>query len=331
LDNIWFTKHSLLELAEDFYNLGGAHLFLDEVHKYPSWAMEIKNIYDSYPTLQIVFTGSSMLEIFNASVDFSRRAVVYELKGLSFREFLKYENEIDLPVFELSHILKNHRTIASEITSKIKILPELNKYLEFGYYPYYKENIATYPIQIEQSINKTLNEDLPAIEKIEYTTILKIKKLLGIIAEMVPFTPNITKLSAAIEIGRHVLVKYLYLLDKAGIIQCITEPNQTLQTLSKPQKLYLENTNIIHSLAFQNINIGNVRETFFANQMRAKHKVNTAENGDFTIDENIVFEVGGKNKSYSQIKNVENAYIAADNIETGFANKIPLWLFGFLY
>jgi len=331
LDNIWFTKHSLWELAEDFYNLGGTHLFLDEVHKYQSWAIEIKNIYDSYPTLHIVFTGSSMLEIFNASVDFSRRVVVYELKGLSFREFLKYEDNLELPVIELSNILKDHRTIAAEISSKIKILPELTKYLEYGYYPYYKENIATYPVQVEQSINKTLNEDLPAIENIEYITILKIKKLLGTIAEMVPFTPNITTLSAAIEISRHALVKYFYLLDKAGVIQCITEPKQTLQTLAKPQKVYLENTNIIHSLAFQNINTGNVRETFFANQLRAIHKVNTAKSGDFTIDGNIVFEVGGKNKSNSQIKNIENAYIAADNIETGFANKIPLWLFGFLY
>jgi len=331
LDNIWFTKNSLLELAEDFYNLGGTHLFLDEVHKYQTWAMEIKNIYDSYPTLHIVFTGSSMLEIFNASVDFSRRVVVYELKGLSFREFLKYEYKIEMPVFELNDIIKNHRTIASEIASKLKILPELNKYIEYGYYPYYKENIATYPVQVEQSVNKTLYEDLPAIENIEYSTILKIKKLLGTIAEMVPFTPNITNLSAAIEIGRNALVKYLYLLDKAGIILCITEPNPTLQTLSKPQKVYLENTNIIHSLAFQNINIGNIRETFFANQLRTKHKVNTSKNGDFTIDGNIVFEVGGKNKTNSQIKNVDNAYIAADNIETGFANKIPLWLFGFLY
>ncbi|MDR2205683.1 MAG: AAA family ATPase [Flavobacteriaceae bacterium] len=331
MDNIWFTKHSLSELAEDFYNLGGTHLFLDEVHKYRSWAVEIKNIYDSYPTLHIVFTGSSILEIFNASVDFSRRAIVYELKGLSFREFLKYENEIEFPVFKLNDILNDHRTIASDITSKMKILPELRKYLEYGYYPYYKENLATYPIQVEQSINKTLNEDLPAIENIEYSTILKIKKLLATIAEMVPFTPNIAGLSASIEIGRHALVKYLYLLDKAGVIQCITESKQTVQTLSKPQKVYLENTNIIHSLAFQNVNTGNVRETFFANQLRTKHKVNTAKNGDFTIDKAIVFEVGGKSKSNFQIKNVKNSYIAADDIETGFANKIPLWLFGFLY
>jgi len=250
---------------------------------------------------------------------------------LSFREFLKYENEIEIPELKLSSILNDHRTIASEITSKIKIIPELKKYLEYGYYPYYKENIATYHVQVEQSINKTLFEDLPAIENIEYVTILKIKKLLGIIAEMVPFTPNITRLSAGIEIGRHALVKYLYLLDKSGIIQCITEQNQTIQTLAKPQKVYLENTNIIHSLALRNINVGNMRETFFANQLSAKHKVNTSETGDFTIDGNIVFEVGGKNKNNSQIKNIGNGYIAADDIETGFANKIPLWLFGFLY
>jgi len=331
LDNMWFTKNSLSALAEDFYVSGGTHLFLDEVHKYPSWAIEIKNIYDGYPDLHIVFTGSSMLEIFDTSVDFSRRAITYELKGLSFREFLKYENLLDLPVFTLSDILENHRAIASYIVSKIRILPEFKKYLEYGYYPYYKEDILTYPVRVEQSVNKTLNEDLPAVENIEYSTILKIKKLLGIMAEMVPFTPNITRLSAAIEISRHALVKYLYLLDKAGVIQCVTEQNPTIQNLSKPQKIYLENTNIVHSLAFQNQNTGNLRETFFANQLRSKHKVNTALNGDFTIDGSIVFEIGGKNKSNAQIRNVENSYMAADNIETGFANKIPLWLFGLLY
>ena len=331
LDNIWFTKHSLLELADDFYSMGGTHLFLDEVHKYPLWAVEIKNLYDSYPTLNIVFTGSSMLEIYKASVDFSRRTVVYELKGLSFREFLKFENRFEFPVLKLNDILKNHRMLASEIASKVKILPEFKKYIEFGYYPYYTENPVTYSIRVAQAIDKTLIEDFPAMENIEYATILKIRKLLGTIAEMVPFTPNITNLSGAIEVGRHALVKYLYLLDKAGIILCVTEPNPTIQTLSKPQKVYLENTNIIYSLAFKNKNDGNVRETFFANQLRVKHKVNTARNGDFTIDGKIVFEVGGKNKSDNQIKNTENSFIAADNIETGFANKIPLWLFGFLY
>ena len=331
LDDIWFATHSLTELAEQFYLLGGTHLFLDEVHKYKSWDVEIKNIYDSYRSLNIVFTGSSMLEIFEASVDFSRRALVYELRGLSFREFLQYEYNLFFNTYSLQEILDNHRNIVFEIVDKIKIIPAFKNYIEYGYYPYYKESLSTYPFRIEQAINKTLKEDIPAIEDIEYSTILKIKKLLGIIAEMVPFTPNISHLSGAIEVGRHALVKYLYLLDKAGVIQCITEPNPSLQTLSKPQKVYLENTNIIHSLAFKNKNEGNIRETFFSNQLRAKHRVNTAQSGDFTIDGKIVFEVGGKNKSNSQIKNIENAFIAADNIETGFANKIPLWLFGFLY
>jgi len=331
LDDIWFSTHTLSELAEQFYLLGGTHLFLDEVHKYKNWDIEIKNIYDSYRSLNIVFTGSSILEIFEASVDFSRRTTVYELRGLSFREFLQYEYNLSFKSYSLQEIIDNHRNIVFEIIDKVKIIPAFKIYLEHGYYPYYKESLSTYPFRIEQAINKTLKEDIPAIDDIEYATILKIKKMLGIIGELVPFTPNISQLSGAIEISRNALVKYLYLLDKAGILMCINEPAPSLDTLSKPQKIYLDNTNIINSLSFENKNIGNERETFFANQLRAKHKVSTAKTGDFTIDEKIIFEVGGKNKTNSQIKNIENAYIAADNIENGFANKIPLWLFGFLY
>jgi predicted AAA+ superfamily ATPase len=331
LDDIWFSTHTLSELAEQFYLLGGTHLFLDEVHKYKNWDIEIKNIYDSYRSLSIVFTGSSMLEIFEASVDFSRRAIVYELRGLSFREFLQYEHNVSFNPYSLQEIIDNHRNIVFEIVNKIKIIPTFKEYLEHGYYPYYKESLSTYPFRIEQAINKTLKEDIPAIEDIEYATILKIKKMLGIIGELVPFTPNISQLSGSIEISRNALVKYLYLLDRAGILMCINEPVPSLETLSKPQKIYLDNTNLVNSLSFENKNIGNERETFFANQLRAKHKVSTARNGDFTIDEKFVFEVGGKNKGNSQIKGIVNAYIAADNIENGFANKIPIWLFGFLY
>ena len=331
LDDIWFSAHTLSELAEQFYLLGGTHLFLDEVHKYKNWDIEIKNIYDSYRSLNIVFTGSSMLEIFEASVDFSRRAIVYELRGLSFREFLQYEHQLTLKSYSLQEIIDNHRTIVFEIIDKVKIIPAFKQYLEHGYYPYYKESLSTYPFRIEQTINKTLKEDIPAIEDIEYATILKIKKMLGIIGALVPFTPNISQLSGAIEISRNALVKYLYLLDRAGILMCINEPTPSLDTLSKPQKVYLENTNLIHSLSLENKNTGNERETFFANQLRAKHKVSTAKNGDFTIDGEMIFEVGGKSKGNSQIKGVHNAYIAADNIENGFGNKIPLWLFGFLY
>jgi predicted AAA+ superfamily ATPase len=331
LDDIWFSTHTLSELAEQFYLLGGTHLFLDEVHKYKNWDIEIKNIYDSYRSLTIVFTGSSMLEIFEASVDFSRRAIVYVLRGLSFREFLQYEYNVSFKSYSLQEIIDNHRSIVFEMIDKIKIIPAFKAYLEHGYYPYYKESLSTYPFRIEQAINKTLKEDIPAMGDIAYATILKIKKMLGIIGELVPFTPNVSQLSGSIEVSRNALVKYLYLLDRAGILMCINEPAPSLDTLSKPQKIYLDNTNIINSLSFENKNIGNERETFFANQLRAKHKVSTAKNGDFTIDEKIIFEVGGKSKGNSQIKGIANAYIAADNIENGFANKIPLWLFGFLY
>jgi predicted AAA+ superfamily ATPase len=331
LDDIWFSTHTLSELAEQFYILGGTHLFLDEVHKYKNWDIEIKNIYDSYPSLNIVFTGSSMLEIFEASVDFSRRAIVYELRGLSFREFLQYQNNLSFKSYSLQEIIDNHRDIVFEVIDKIKIIPAFKDYLEYGYYPYYKESLSTYPFKIEQAINKTLKEDIPAIEDIEYATILKIKKMLAIIGQLVPFSPNISQLSGAIEISRNSLVKYLYLLDKAGILMCINEPSPSLETLSKPQKIYLENTNIINSLSFENKNVGNIRETFFANQLRSKHKVGTAQKGDFTIDGKFIFEIGGKSKNNSQIKGITNAYIAADNMENGFANKIPLWLFGFLY
>ena len=331
LDDIWFSTYTLSELTEQFYLLGGTHLFLDEVHKYKNWDKEIKNIYDSYRSLNIVFTGSSMLEIFEASVDFSRRAIVYELRGLSFREFLQYEHNLSFKTYSLQEIIANHRNIVFEIVDKIKIIPAFRHYLQHGYYPYYKESLSTYPFRIEQSINKTLKEDIPAIEDIEYATILKIKKMLAIIGGLVPFTPNISQLSGMIEISRNALVKYLYLLDRAGILMCINEPVPSLETLSKPQKVYLDNTNIINSLSLENKNIGNERETFFANQLRAKHKVSTAQNGDFTIDGNFIFEVGGKSKGNSQIKGVANAYIAADNIENGVGNRIPLWLFGFLY
>jgi predicted AAA+ superfamily ATPase len=331
LDNIRFAQHSLLELAETFHSYGGTHLFLDEVHRYANWAREIKNIYDSYPAMHIVFTGSSMLEIFQSSVDLSRRAISYELKGLSFREFLKFDGKIDLPVFPLDEILENHRTIANNIVAQIKILPLFKQYLKYGYYPYYQEDMQTYPIRVAKSVNNTFDEDLPAIEPVEYATIVKLKKLLAVIAEMVPFQPNIAGLSRKVELNRNMLVKYLYLLDKAGLINCVSDEKISLEKLSKPDKLYLENTNIISALAVGNANTGNVRETFFANQLRTKHTVNTSVNGDFTIDRKFVFEIGGKNKSNAQIKNIENSYIAADELETGFANKIPLWLFGFLY
>ncbi|MDR2802453.1 MAG: AAA family ATPase [Prevotellaceae bacterium] len=331
LDHIWFSKNSLLDLADRFNAYGGTHLFVDEVHRYPNWATEIKNIYDGYPDLHVVFTGSSMLEIYKASVDFSRRAITYELDGLSFREFLLFEGKLQYAALSLNDILKNHRDIAIDITSKIKVLPEFKKYLEYGYYPFYREDLHTYPIRIEQIVNKVLDNDLPAIESIEYSSIIKIKKLLVIISGLVPFVPNIVELSRDIETSRNSTVKYLYYLDKAGLINSINTSNKGLNAMNKPDKIYLDNTNLLYALNGSNVNVGCIRETFFANQLQVKHTVNTAKAGDFTINDKFVFEVGGRSKTFTQIKNVKNAYVAADETEVGFGSKIPLWLFGMLY
>ncbi|MDR0694028.1 MAG: AAA family ATPase [Prevotellaceae bacterium] len=331
LDHLWFSRNSLLDLADRFNAHGGTHLFIDEVHRYPNWATEIKNIYDGYPDLHVVFTGSSMLEIYKANVDFSRRAITYELNGLSFREFLQFEDKLPCDALSLNDILKNHRDIAIDITSKIKVLPEFKKYLEYGYYPFYREDLQTYPIRIEQIVNTVLDNDLPAIEAIEYSSIIKIKKLLAIISGLVPFVPNIVELSRDIETNRNSTVKYLYYLNKAGLINNINVQNKGLNAINKPDKIYLDNTNLLYALNGSNVNIGCIRETFFANQLLVEHTVNTAKEGDFTINNKFIFEIGGRNKTFTQIKNIKHSYIAADETEIGFGNKIPLWLFGMLY
>lgn len=331
LDNIWFTKNSLVELADQFHAYGGTHLFIDEVHRYPNWSIEIKNIYDSYPALHITFTGSSILEIYKSNADLSRRAVSYHLSGLSFREFLNFEMGSELPVFALTEIIENHQNIVSTITSKTKVLPEFQKYLEYGYYPFYKEGIKSYSSKLGNVVNTILENDLPSVEAIEYGTIIKIKKILMIISSLVPFSPNLTSLSSEIETNRASTIKYLGYLQKAGLIRMLQAQGNSMSVMNKPEKIYLDNTNLAYCLATSNVNQGNARETFFANQCAVGHKLSTCKQGDFMVDDKYIFEVGGKNKGYSQIKNIEDSYIAMDDIESGFGNKIPLWLFGFTY
>lgn len=331
LDNIWFTKNSLLELADEFHAFGGTHLFIDEVHRYPSWSIEIKNIYDSYPALHIVFTGSSILEIYKSNADLSRRAISYHLYGLSFREFLNFETNLDFPIFALDEILDNHMNIVSEITTKLKVLPLLGKYFEYGYYPFYKEGLKSYGTRLQNVVNIILDNDLPSVEDIEYPTIIKIKKMLMIIASLVPYSPNLTTLSSAIETNRASAIKYLGYLQKAGLIKMLLSSGSGMGLMNKPEKIYLDNTNLIYALAVSNINEGNARETFFVNQCAVNHRITASKQGDFIVDDKYTFEVGGKSKSFAQIKNIENSFIAMDGIETGFGNKIPLWLFGFTY
>lgn len=331
LDNIWFTGNTLSSLVEYFHAYGGTHLFVDEVHRYPDWSVELKNIYDSYPDMYVVFTGSSILEIYRSNADLSRRAVSYHLQGLSFREFLNFENDLNLKPFALEEILQKHQEIAGDIVSRIKILPELKKYLEYGFYPFYKEGIKVYPLRLQNVVNTILENDLPAVENIEYVTIQKIKKMLMIIASLVPFSPNITKLSNEIETGRANTIKYLDYLQKAGLIISFLSSKKGMSLMNKPDKIYLNNTNLQYALATSTVNEGNMRETFFAHQMSVIHRLRIPEQGDFRVDETYTFEIGGTGKSFKQVKDIKNSFIVTDNTETGFGNRIPLWMFGLLY
>jgi len=330
LDNIWFSKNNLLELAEQFYDYGGTHLFIDEVHRYKGWAVEIKNVYDSFPRLHIVFTGSSMLEVYRSQADLSRRAVCYQLNGLSFREFLQFENKLDISAITLDDIITNHQSIAENICNNLKILPEFRNYLTYGYYPFFREGTADFSYRLNNIINLILDNDLPSVENIEYVTIQKIKKLLLIIASLSPYSPNITRLSEDIESNRNATLKYLVYLQKAALLRLLAPSQTTMGAMSKPEKVFLDNSNLLYTLT-SDANLGNVRETFFANQLSANHKVVAPEKGDFLIDDKYIFEIGGKSKTYEQIRNIENSFIAADDLEIGYGNKIPLWLFGFLY
>ncbi len=331
LDDIYFSQNKLVDLAEDFYTRGGKYLFLDEVHKYPNWSVEIKNIYDSYPDMKIVFSGSSVLEVYKGQGDLSRRVSLYDIHEMSFREFVDYEYDIKISSYSLTDIIENHTEICLDVIQKLKPLAVFDKYWEYGSYPYYKDSKTKYAERLRSVLNTVLENDIPAVLNIDYKHIIKLKKLLQTISNLVPFKPNITKLAEIIEIDRKTVYLYLELLERAGIISTLYGKSKGLSRLRKPEKIYMNNNNLLHALSDIAPNKGTLRETFFNNQLKAKHAVNYTDTGDFLIDNKYIFEVGGKNKDYKQIANLENSYLAIDDIETGFGNRIPLWLFGFLY
>ena len=331
LDHIYFFENKLYDLAKQFTQFGGTHLLLDEVHKYPNWSREIKLIYDNFPELHVVFTSSSMLEIYKSESDLSRRAITYYLKELSFREFITFETQKTYQSYTFSEILANHNQIATQLLEEIKPLPLFEKYLKTGVYPYYKENEAHYIQKLQNTINLIIEIDINAVEYLQYDTLIKLKKLLISVASSAPFTPNITKLSEKVGVSRNMLVQSLKILERAGLVNELYKATSGIGVLTKPEKLYLNNTNLMYALAKENINIGNVRETFFLNQFKGLHEINRSETADFLIDKTYTFEIGGKNKTKKQIAGTENAYVAKDGIEIGFGNMVPVWLFGFLY
>ena len=330
LDNMWFNNHSLEELVEFLYTHGVVNIYFDEVHKYKNWTQLLKNFYDNYPDLNIVYTGSAMLAIDNSKTDLSRRQSLYTLNGLSFREYLEYEGVAAIPAIALEELLDAHTGYAMEVVSKIKVLKCFDEYLNKGYYPYYKESGEDYLMRVAEVARLVIDSDIPAVEDITYTTVQKIKKLLMVIAENVPLEPNINKLAAELESTRDQTLKMLYLLDRAALLCLLTDKVKDYKHLTGPKKVYLNNANLMYALS-GNQSEGTLRETFFANQVGAVATLTMPKQGDFMADGKYLFEVGGSRKTFEQIADLPNSYLALDDIETGHGNRIPLWMFGCLY
>jgi predicted AAA+ superfamily ATPase len=332
LDSFYFTKNRLFDFIEQFHLDGGKVVYLDEVHRYPDWSRDIKNIYDLYDDIKIVFSGSSALQLYKLEADLSRRAAVYDLHELSFREYLALAHKKSFEPYSLKDILKNHIDIAGEISKEIDIVPEFKKYLKEGAYPFFIDTKGRFYERLISTVNLIIETDLQIIEKINFQTTYKLRKLIALLADTVPFKVNISDLSRKVNLSRDSLLRLLDILDKADLIKLIRQEGSAGGYLTKPDKIYLNNSSLLMALSSAETRIeGSVRETFFMNQLLKEHRVASARKGDFLIDKKYLFEVGGANKTYDQIAGIRNSYIAADNLIVGYKNKIPLWLFGFLY
>lgn len=323
-DDLYFGENRLVDLADDFYKNAGEYLFIDEIHKYANWSRELKNIYDSFPTLKVIFTGSSVLDILRGSADLSRRAIIYKLQGLSFREYLKFFHDQETEVYKLNQIIDNE----VKLPNVKHPLPLFKDYLHRGYYPFGHENEMA--VRLGQIIVQTLETDIPQYANLNVGTSRKLKRLLSIIAESVPFKPNFTKIAEMIKVSRNSLDDYFTYMEKAGLIAQLRNETGGIRGLGKVDKVYLDNTNLIFNLVGDKSNVGNIRETFFFNQMRVKSEVISSKNTDFVID-GYRFEIGGKSKKQKQLEKDGKSYIVKDDIEFGYRNVIPLWAFGLNY
>ena len=330
LDDLWFSVNSLTELVDYLYVRGITDYYFDEVHKYPDWARTIKNFYDLYPDIKIVYSGSAMLAIDHSITDLSRRQSLYTLQGMSFREFLEYESILTLPSFSIDEILKRHVALANEITAKIKVLRFFSEYLEHGYYPFYKENPSEFLSRLAETVRVVIESDITSLEDISIATVAKLKTLMMVVAENAPLEPNVSRLAERLECSRELCLKMLYLLDKANLIRILFHHPNSYKQMKGPEKILGGDTNILHALT-PSTNIGTIRETFFTNQLSAIGTLSLARQGDYRLDDRILFEIGGQNKKFNQIADIPDSYLAIDNIETGFGSRIPLYLFGFLY
>lgn len=331
MDHLYFSRHSLLELAEEFYKQGGQCLYLDEVHKYEGWSREIKNIYDGLPELKVVFTGSSLLNILNAEADLSRRCVSYDMQGLSFREYLLFKEGLTFPTFALEDILQHPLETAQEVVAKCRPLQHFSKYLQEGYYPFFLQQDIDYLTQVQKVVSLILEIELPQLRQVDVGNVRKLRSLLAVLSSGVPFAVDISKMAQMAELNRNTILSYLSHLHRARLINLLYSDKLNLKRMQKPDKIYLENTNLLQALSLTQVEVGTQRETFFVNQLSHKHQVEYGKQADFLIDRHYTIEVGGQSKDGKQIAGAQNAFIAADGIEYAFGNKLPLWLFGFLY
>ena len=330
LDNLWFSTHDVIEVVDYHYTHGGTHIFIDEIHYYKHWQTLLKNISDDYPGLHVAYTGSSMLQMESSEGDLSRRLAMYEMRGLSFREFLEYEGILQLPTFTLEQLLAEHVSIAMDICDKTKILEHFKKYLEVGYYPFYKSVHHGYYQRLQSVANQVIEVDYPIVDDITMSTIRKTKKLLMLLVERAPQLPKMNELYKELETDRNQGLKMLYALQRGGLLLLLSDNAKSPDNLSRPDKIYINNSTMMYALS-PRVDTGTLRETFFMNQLSQRHEVRYPKAGDFLVDRKYLFEVGGKSKTFDQIKDIPDSYLAVDNTEMGHRNRIPLWMFGLLY
>jgi predicted AAA+ superfamily ATPase len=320
----------LFELVDEFTKIGGEYLIIDEIHKYKDFSTDLKAIYDFYPKLKVVFTGSCATSIYNSQADLSRRVVLYKMNGLSYREFLELKLDIKLPCYTLEDILNNSIDIVDKLEDILLPLEHFEEYLKYGYYPFYFKDKNQYLQLLNAVINQTIDIDLVNLNLVKSSFTNKLKKLLVVISQSNPFELNITKIATNIEVSRNTIYAYLQHLDKGALLNIVPSAKKGISKLSKPEKLYLNNTNMFYSLG-DDAKIGTIRETFFVSQLNYNHIIEVSNDGDFLINNKYTFEVGGKDKSFKQIKDINNSYLVIDTDNTQNTTKIPLFLFGFLY
>lgn len=323
-DHLYFASHTLVDLADRFYKMGGKHLFIDEIHRYEGWSVEVKQIFDSYSDLQLIISGSSILEITKGMADLSRRVPIYEMQGLSFREYLHLFHGIRTDALPMGRLLRHDYGIPGVEHP----LPLFHDYLRRGYYPFGMD--AAYDIELMQVVAQTMESDIPLYLNTNVSIGRKLKQLLMVVAESVPFKPVMQKLADVTGISRNYIQDYLMYMERAGMIAQLRDAVGGIRGLGKTEKIYLDNTNLIYVLAPKRADIGNVRETFFMNQLRIVGDVMCSPVSDFLVD-GMTFEIGGRKKGQKQISEIDNGYVVKDDIETGYANVLPLWAFGLLY